>query len=96
MTFVFGKKIRRNYHHISLKGGYAIPLQTRLLGENNYQYVGSNKDLPGAGMRTQDLWCFRVAPRGKMLLQSQSKESIVEAISSGLSMRKMRRRSQYG
>ena len=47
MTLVFGKKTRRDYHHISLKEGYLIPLQAHLLGKSNCQYVGSNTRTTG-------------------------------------------------
>ena len=96
MTLGFGKKTRRNYHHILLKGQYPIPLQNPLSGKSNCQYVGSNNDLPAAGMRTQDLWCMRVAARLKTLLQSQSKQSIAEGTGDGLSMGETPKRGEYG
>ncbi len=41
MTLDFEKKTRTTYHHISLKGGYAIPRQTRLSGKSNCQNLES-------------------------------------------------------
>jgi len=75
VAFVTEKKIRKNHHHIGLKGRYPIPLQTPF-DQSNYQYVGSHTDLATAEMQMDDCPYRHVAVMRKESVMLRSEERL--------------------
>jgi len=67
VTLDCGKKTRRNYHHISLKGRCLIPLQNPLSAKSNCQYVERNRDLATAEMQMDDCLYVSVPTRANVV-----------------------------